>query len=146
MGLQVVSESRGHARNGREFLAITFRDSSSGRQVKNYYFFEGSSTFANIYSRIQPLDFFYPFLMQTIANGKIIDYKGLTITVFENQDIEIAFQEQKWKLDRRKDEYDDSDWDYQSTKISKYGGAYGFDDDTIDSAFEGDPENYWNID
>lgn len=29
---------------------------------------------------------------------------------------------------------------------SKYGGAYGYDDDTIDSAFEGDPENYWNID
>ena len=22
----------------------------------------------------------------------------------------------------------------------------GFDDDTINSAFEGDPENYWNID
>lgn len=29
---------------------------------------------------------------------------------------------------------------------SKYGGAYGYDDDTIDTAFEGDPENYWNID
>jgi hypothetical protein len=28
----------------------------------------------------------------------------------------------------------------------KYNGAYGFDDDTIDNAFEGDPENYWNID
>jgi len=27
----------------------------------------------------------------------------------------------------------------------EYGGAYGFDDDTINSAFEGDPENYWNI-
>ncbi len=29
---------------------------------------------------------------------------------------------------------------------SKYGGAYGYNDDAIDSAFEGDPENYWNID
>lgn len=28
----------------------------------------------------------------------------------------------------------------------KYGGAYGFDDTAIDNAFEGDPENYWNID
>ncbi len=39
------------------------------------------------------------------------------------------------------DDYDDYDKSY-----SKYGGAYGYDDDTIDSAFEGDPENYWNID
>lgn len=29
---------------------------------------------------------------------------------------------------------------------SKYGGAYDLDDDTIEDAFEGDPENYWNID
>lgn len=47
------------------------------------------------------------------------------------------------------DEYYD---DYQEPRednrpnYSKYNGAYGFDDDTIDSAFEGDPENYWNID
>ena len=25
-------------------------------------------------------------------------------------------------------------------------GAFGFDDDTIDSAFEGDPSNCWNVD
>lgn len=31
-------------------------------------------------------------------------------------------------------------------RYEKYGHAYGYDDDTIDSAFEGDPENYWNID
>lgn len=28
----------------------------------------------------------------------------------------------------------------------KYHGAYGYDDSAIDDAFEGDPENYWNID
>ena len=28
----------------------------------------------------------------------------------------------------------------------QYGGVYGLDDDTIDDAFEGDPDNYWNID
>jgi tetratricopeptide (TPR) repeat protein len=42
------------------------------------------------------------------------------------------------------DDYDDSD--NYSPSYDKYGGAYGYDDDTIDSAFEGDPENYWNID
>lgn len=29
---------------------------------------------------------------------------------------------------------------------SKYGGYNGYDDDTIDSAFEGIPEATWNID
>ncbi len=28
----------------------------------------------------------------------------------------------------------------------EFNGAYGYDYDTINSAFEGDPENYWNID
>ena len=28
----------------------------------------------------------------------------------------------------------------------EFNGAYGFDDDTINDAFEGDPSNYWNID
>lgn len=45
------------------------------------------------------------------------------------------------------DFYDASDNDIgNSPGYEKYGGAYGLDDDTIDSAFEGDPENYWNID
>jgi hypothetical protein len=32
------------------------------------------------------------------------------------------------------------------SSYEKYNGAYGFDDNAIDNAFEGDPENYWNID
>jgi hypothetical protein len=43
-------------------------------------------------------------------------------------------------------EIDYIDYDDFGPSYDKYGGAYGFDDDTIDSAFEGDPENYWNID
>ena len=30
-------------------------------------------------------------------------------------------------------------------KYSKYGGPHGFDDNTIDSAFEGNPEHIWNV-
>lgn len=33
-----------------------------------------------------------------------------------------------------------------SVSYEKYNGVYGLDDNTIDGAFEGDPENYWNID
>ena len=48
-------------------------------------------------------------------------------------------------------QYDDDDSDLESDDESgysskKYNGAYGYDDNTIDNAFEGDPENYWNID
>ena len=39
--------------------------------------------------------------------------------------------------------YDD-DEDYP--RYDKYGGYNGYDDDTIDDAFEGDPEATWNID
>lgn len=41
--------------------------------------------------------------------------------------------------------YDNYDDDYDNG-YSKYGGYNGYDDDTIDSAFEGDPELTWNID
>lgn len=34
----------------------------------------------------------------------------------------------------------------QGSKYQKYGGLNGYDDETIDDAFEGDPENTWNID
>lgn len=56
--------------------------------------------------------------------------------------VELGEDEEGYEPDY--DVYDDYD-DY-SPSYDKYGGAYGYDDDTIDSAFEGDPENYWNID
>lgn len=40
--------------------------------------------------------------------------------------------------DNNEDDYDDG--------YNKYGGYNGYDDDTIDSAFEGNPELTWNID
>ena len=41
---------------------------------------------------------------------------------------------------RENDDYDEGS-DYE-----KYGGYNGYDDDTIDNAFEGDPTNTWNVD
>ncbi len=32
-----------------------------------------------------------------------------------------------------------------NTAYSKYNAAYGLDDSSIDNAFEGSPENYWNV-
>ncbi len=48
------------------------------------------------------------------------------------------------KIEEDIEDYNYQDYDRRS--YSEYNGAYGFDDDTINSAFEGDPENYWNID
>jgi hypothetical protein len=36
--------------------------------------------------------------------------------------------------------------DYEQKRYDEFDGIYGFDDDTINDAFEGDPDNYWNID
>lgn len=57
----------------------------------------------------------------------------------ENEDFDYI------NFDEYEEEYLDNDYD-EGPSYSRYGGAYGFDDDTIDSAFEGDPDNYWNID
>ena len=43
------------------------------------------------------------------------------------------------------DYYDNFDDDYDNG-YSKYGGYNGYDDQTIDDAFEGDPSLTWNID
>ena len=37
-------------------------------------------------------------------------------------------------------------YDDDSPSYSKYGGYNGWDDNTIDEAFDGNPELTWNID
>lgn len=43
------------------------------------------------------------------------------------------------------DDGNETDDDYGSSG-EKYGWYNGFSDDVIDDAFEGDPENTWNVD
>jgi hypothetical protein len=86
------------------------------------------------------LDHFY-ISDEIIAEIKIIK-PDFTITEEGKQ--KLADKYSTWEDEQQEDNYDDYD-DY-SPSYEKYGGAYGYDDDTIDSAFEGDPENYWNID
>lgn len=48
------------------------------------------------------------------------------------------------------EDYDNDD-DCYGGSYGKYSGSYaqdveGFDDDTIDDAFDGDPDAYWNMD
>ena len=62
----------------------------------------------------------------------------------------INTHHQKYFKKKYRDEFiDEGNPDFfpvQSSKYQKYGGVNGFSDDTIDDAFEGDPDNTWNVD
>ena len=47
---------------------------------------------------------------------------------------------------KREKEAEDFEYEHDLPSYSQYGGYNGYDDDTIDSAFEGDPEATWNVD
>lgn len=53
----------------------------------------------------------------------------------------------KWvEQEEEKANYEPDDYDHYGTSYEKYGGYNGWSDDVIDDAFEGDPENTWNVD
>lgn len=99
-------------------------------------------------------DEFRKTVNQLLLNGRVSLTENRTLTVsiaFENflsclKADETLFGVGELGEDDEDYEQDYSDYDDYSPSYDKYGGAYGYDDDTIDSAFEGDPENYWNID
>lgn len=137
---------------GNEYLAVTFLDTENQLRVKNYYYTKGSTVWGKLFRRISPFDseMMYNLFMDNIKNGCILVFQGLQITVFRGQTAEEAFLDQNWKIEKKRHQVKDNrsnanDADNYSN-YSKYGGVHGLDDDTIDSAFEGDPENYWNID
>lgn len=73
------------------------------------------------------------------------DPKGLNVNETENK---IPSNEVEQDLDANDvgfDAYEIDDDNYGSS-TEKYGGYNGFSDDVIDDAFEGDPENTWNVD
>jgi len=56
----------------------------------------------------------------------------------DNYDKWVEQQEEKESNYEPEDDY--------GTSYEKYGGYNGWSDDVIDDAFEGDPENTWNVD
>jgi tetratricopeptide (TPR) repeat protein len=99
-------------------------------------------------------DEFRTTVNQLLLNGSVSLTENRTLTVstaFENFLSSLKADENLFGVgalgeDEEDYEPDYDDYDDYSPSYDKYGGAYGYDDDTIDSAFEGDPENYWNID
>ncbi|WP_163401507.1 hypothetical protein [Flavobacterium fluviatile] len=91
----------------------------------------------------------------TLNNSKFEKIYGITYDENCNNyflDINIKSNYEKFgyfldeNFEEEAEDYYDGDYEYDRRSYSEYNGAYGFDDDTINSAFEGDPENYWNID
>ena len=66
------------------------------------------------------------------------DYRKPAVLLSDYIPKEKTSYSDDYYYDNYEDDYDDG--------YSKYGGYNGYDDDTIDSAFEGNPELTWNID
>lgn len=67
-------------------------------------------------------------------------------TAFEEPSVIIYDRIPEAKERSSYDDYDYSRDDYDDGPYSKYGGYNGWDDDTIDEAFDGNPELTWNVD
>jgi hypothetical protein len=76
---------------------------------------------------------------------------NLNINPQNMEDVPENNDQEEDDLDDDMDDYgpdqqdNDSSDDYGSSG-EKYGWYNGFSDDAIDDAFEGDPENTWNVD
>ncbi|PVX46170.1 hypothetical protein C8C85_1996 [Flavobacterium sp. 103] len=86
-------------------------------------------------------------LLQFLRNDNTINFL-LKTTLDKNFYIEYYVTGLDYPLPQKDNKYKDEDESNSSKDYTydKYKGAYGYDDDSIDNAFEGDPENYWNID
>jgi hypothetical protein len=68
------------------------------------------------------------------------EFNELSNSVEEEDDEYIEDEEDFSTLD------EDDDYDNYGKSGEKYGWYNGWSDDVIDDAFEGDPENTWNVD
>ena len=74
------------------------------------------------------------------GKGKLI--KNGSVFVFDkNGNILTSYDYEDKQHDENDDDYDD-----YTPRYDKYGGHNGYDDQTIDEAFGGDPSATWNID
>ncbi len=83
--------------------------------------------------------------------------KSLVNTENSKEENKSEFIEFSKSVEEEDDEYvkdeedystldEDDNYDNYGTSGEKYGWYNGWSDDVIDDAFEGDPENTWNVD
>lgn len=64
--------------------------------------------------------------------------------IINNSNLFVDEDLENYEDDDYEPDYDD--YDNYGNSYEKYGGYNGWSDDAIDDAFEGDPENTWNVD
>jgi tetratricopeptide (TPR) repeat protein len=94
-----------------------------------------------------PFRFGYSTAMKFVNEGEkgIMEYLNTMerkLKAFTIPEIDNIENESDDELSTQDDEYLDS----YGSSYEKYGGYNGYDDDTIDDSFEGDPLNTWNVD
>lgn len=80
--------------------------------------------------------------------GKTMVLKSCIAVILDNKDPDEAaiMFTKKRKVDDTNDNYDMDDSYMDDSRFEKYHGYNGFDDETIDDAFDGFPEATWNVD
>lgn len=87
-----------------------------------------------------------------ISEADAKEMKRYSSRFFLSSEAKSEIAKKEAKEERQASAHSDSYNSYENEwTYSKYRGSYaqdemGFSDQTIDDAFEGDPDNYWNID
>ena len=87
-----------------------------------------------------------------ISDSDAAEMKRYNSRFYLSSEAKSAIKRKAAKENRHAVAWEDSNNTYENEwTYSKYRGSYaqdemGFSDQTIDDAFEGDPDNYWNID
>lgn len=70
----------------------------------------------------------------------------MKLDTFPLYDIHLPGVKEPGEIEEEVDRYEDDRDSGRRLSYSKYGGYNGWDDNTIDEAFDGNPELTWNID
>ena len=133
-----LSNPSSHCAN-YNLLDLLMRNKILKSKLNDYYqkHIDGSRTLVHGVQISSPIK----ELFENYGQKGIIDYL-VFINEIVNQNTEILDNE----VENNNLDYDSSDYiDGYNPSYEMYGGYNGYDDDTINDAFDGDPLNTWNI-
>lgn len=78
--------------------------------------------------------------------GKTMVLKSCKAVILERADYKDAATMFEKKQNETSDDYWEGDYSDRESPYEKYNGYNGYDDDTIDNAFDGHPKATWNVD
>ena len=93
-------------------------------------------------------DFRYSIALKNDLVQKIKTDIDISLTIIKNlRQTELGHYSNFYIIEYIHQELDKPENDYDDQRsYDNYNGSYGYDDYTIEIVFDGDQENYWNID